>query len=87
MFTNVYDIDTWQSGRAVVGTVGALVRSADFANTQNVERGRVESPDEESLRSQGFHDNRLPGAREVCHRVVPPVIIIVMMMILIIIKK
>ena len=61
-----------QHCRAVVGAVGALVRAADFADTEDVERRGVERPHEEPLRPQGFDDDGLTGSGQVCHRVVPP---------------
>ena len=57
-----------QHRRAVVGAVGALVGPADLADTEDVERRRVERPDEEAFRPQRFENDRLTGSRQICHR-------------------
>ena len=61
-----------QHRRTVVGAVGALVGPADLADTEDVEWGRVEGPNEEAFRPQRLDDDGLASSSQVCHRVVTP---------------
>lgn len=64
--------DCRQPGRAVVRTVRALVGTAHLADTEDVERRGVESPDEEPFRPQRFNNDSLSCTSEVSHGVVTP---------------